>query len=165
HVSPYQIAYDPLYGIRPSLVEEYLIYFGIVSAISLSLVLLAIVRARAVLIRASGKQTQARSRWPKITALFARSWLGSSPRSPGRNPIVWREWRQKPSLWVKSFWLVFIGGALLFSIDAILEILTTPLATAPVLRTLNGAQSFPAWVNSLLVGIGLFLVCIGTVTR
>jgi hypothetical protein len=113
-VNPYWLTLEPIVSPASDQLEEIWLFLGGTMGLSLVLVLLAAWRLRAAALNSSGRA-------------LARSWLSRLPSfrplvSLDANPVFWRECRmQQPSRWLRLLWGLYVAGAVLFSVMAVVE--------------------------------------------
>jgi ABC-type transport system involved in multi-copper enzyme maturation permease subunit len=126
--------------------SHYLWFITVTGAISVFLVVLSILRIRAVCTRES-----VRKRSRLMSELGRQSlWRVLAHRLPwinpslDRNPVLWREWRRhRPSTWARGVMAIYVGLSLFFSI------LTIVWGGRPAL-----------FVNGLQVAVGLLFLSV-----
>jgi ABC-type transport system involved in multi-copper enzyme maturation permease subunit len=152
--NPFDLALAPTY--RPRDVHL-LVYVGFVLAmlgLSALLVVVAILRLRAVAIgQADGSFVRHRGR--RLNFRFGRLRIASTP-SLDDNPSLWYEWhRTRPTPWIRKLLRLYAGSAIAFSAIAILD----ALAMGGVIR-----GWIASYVNAFMVAIGLPLLVITATT-
>ncbi len=136
--------------------------------LSLSVILagVATARVRAVAARAGGPvanpwwwragtrvMTFPGRTWP-ISALSRRRWRWRINPTLDGNPVLWREWhRNRPSRWGRTLWLLFVVGAVGFSLLSVWAVWFH-----------HGDEEFACLVNALSVSVGLLMVLAPAVT-
>ena len=125
--------------------------------LSVVLVFSAVRRVRrAATTEINGKKRLFRAALPLLTA-FERAWAALAGLIPAPaldgNPVLWRDWhRNRPSVWTRRIWGVYIGGAVFCSGVAAIE-------------GLQGSMPrMSPWVNGFQVAVGLLLLSVGAAT-
>lgn len=150
--NPYLLAFEPY--LRPGkwCLDTQTEYLGIAVAVSAVLVVLAVLRVRAVTIRQGGRPQRTRQRGRRLWPSLLR-WL-PGPSLDG-NPILWREWhRRRLSFWSGLAWALYWGLTIFFSF----------LAISGYFDPLNRQRELPAVVNAFQVPTGLLLLILTAVT-
>jgi ABC-type transport system involved in multi-copper enzyme maturation permease subunit len=149
--NPYYLCFAPYTDPGSVGIQEFANFFACCLGLSTILILFAIFRIRAVIVRHGSVVTKTKRR---------RRWRFRLPRLPGPsldgNPVLWREWhRQKPSRWVRAVWIVYTLGALGFSVYSFSE---SVWGKDPFMRQIG------VIANAFQVSIGLLLVSVTSVT-
>ncbi len=149
--NPFFLAFCPYLKPGNAWLATQLAFLGACLLLSLSLVVLAIYRIRAVALRHMSYQAHP-PRPPRVGNRFRAVWRGLPGPSLDGNPVLWREWRrQRPSRWVRGVWWLYLTVAVIFSGLTLVDSGNRRLIFAP-------------WVNALQIPIGLLLLTIGSVT-
>ena len=149
--NPYYLCFAPYTDPGSVGIPEFAYFFASCLGLSTILVLIAIFRIRAVIVRHGSVVAKTKRQ---------RRWRFRLPRLPGPsldgNPVLWREWhRQKPSRWVRAVWILYTLGALGFSVYSFVA---SVFDKDPFLRQIG------AIINAFQVAIGLLLVSVTSVT-
>jgi ABC-type transport system involved in multi-copper enzyme maturation permease subunit len=150
---PFRLAFLPYLRPGANALPWQVGFLGVTLALSAALVLLAVLRLRAVTLRQAGRPARA----PRPSPLARR--LGFPPRwlpapSLDFNPVLWREWqRRRPSRWMRLVWLTYGLAAAFFTLFALVQ----TFGTFP-------RSPLSAWVGGLQVAFGLLLVTVDSAT-
>jgi ABC-type transport system involved in multi-copper enzyme maturation permease subunit len=100
------LVFAPYYQPGFASAADFVVFAGVVLALSAALVVLVIARLRRVIVADSGRQQKPARVWiPELKRIFP-SW--PSPTLDG-NPVLWREWhRNRPSKLGRRFWAVLL---------------------------------------------------------
>jgi len=129
-------------------------FVGVSLALSALLVLLAVLRVRAVAVRQMSRSEQKRGSRPfRSFSDFWWRWL-PGPSLDG-NPVLWREWyRKRSSRWIRVVWTLY----------AVLAVTFTILVLSQISSQTRTFGAFATIVSALQVAIGLLLVSVAAVT-
>jgi hypothetical protein len=147
---PFLVAFLPYLRPGAGALSEQAAFLGITLALSASLMILAVVRVRAVALRQAGRPARGSGKWKILSPWRAFTRCLPGPSLDG-NPVLWREWwHRRPSRWARLAWLLYGLVATLVSL----------LAVYVVFGNNPWGPGVCAWVNALQVSIGLILVCV-----
>jgi ABC-type transport system involved in multi-copper enzyme maturation permease subunit len=150
--NPFFLAFLPYLRPGTRCLDGQALFLGITLALSAALAVLAVLRLRAVALGQAGRPARLRP-GGALAGLRWRDLRLPGPSLDG-NPVLWREWhRRLPSRWARLAWLVYGGLALVFSLLAVAQSLTS-----------TGPQPLVPWVNALQVPFGLLLLSVTSVT-
>jgi len=142
-IDPLRMTFLSYFSPGSPFLEDQTAYLVGCLALSVALVLYAVASVRRAVIRNSSAPV-----WRKTAR-----WLNWSSRLPGpsldSHPVLWREWRRRPSRWIRCVWLAYTLLALLFSV----------LAAAERLKS-TAYIAMPPLVNGIQVFAGLLLVSV-----
>jgi ABC-type transport system involved in multi-copper enzyme maturation permease subunit len=145
---PFRIAFRPYLRPGTPCLDEQAYYLLACLGIAAALLLVAVFRVRAVVVRSQGRAAL------RTTRRAGRRWGLLPGPSLDENPVLWREWhRRRPSWWLRLVWTAYVVAALVFSALAVYERLTT-----------NGWLLAPRLVNGVQVAVGLLLASVSSVT-
>ncbi|MFO0956847.1 MAG: ABC transporter permease subunit [Isosphaeraceae bacterium] len=145
---PYRVAFAPY--IRPGTggLPDALKFLGGTLAASLVLAGLCIWQLRPVVIRQWGRSKPEGGLWRRFTARFSPIGLRIPSPRLDFNPVLWREWhRNRPSGWTRILWGVYFGVGGAFGVMAWF-----------------GSAGVGAWVNGLMVSVGLLMLSVSAAT-
>ena len=149
---PFRLAFAPY--LAPGSVgwAEYLEFLGVTSAASGALVVLAVLRLRAVCTRDQVRRRSLPRQCPWRTARWLRGLASHLPApSLDVNPVLWREWhRNRPSRWSRLVAAVYAVAAV------------ACVAAAVVSRP--GLSMIPPVLNAFLVSLGLLMLSVTAAT-
>jgi ABC-type transport system involved in multi-copper enzyme maturation permease subunit len=149
--NPFELAFLPYLWPGTAALPAQALFLGITLAVSAVLVVVAVRRMRAVLLRQMS--APARRPWRRRRSVW--SYL-PGPSLDG-NPILWREWRhRRPSAWARIVWAAYAILATFFSLSAMASV-QSPVP--PIFLPL-----FAAFVNGFQVCTGLLLLSVNSVT-
>jgi ABC-type transport system involved in multi-copper enzyme maturation permease subunit len=150
---PFRLAFLPYLRPGTNALPPQACFLGATLALSAALVLLAVLRLRAVTLREASRPARA----PRPSLLTRR--LGFRPGwLPGPsldfNPVLWREWqRRRPSRWLRLVWLTYGLVAAFFTLFTLAQ----SFGTTP-------RSPLSAWVGGLQVAFGLLLLIVDSTT-
>jgi ABC-type transport system involved in multi-copper enzyme maturation permease subunit len=150
---PFRLAFLPYLRPGTDALPAQAAFLGVTVALAAALVLLAVLRVRAVTLYQASRSAGAPRRSLLTRRLgFRPAWLPGP--SLDFNPVLWREWRRRrPSRWMRLVWLFYGLTAAAFSVYALVEMLQQ-----------RPRSPLSAWVNGLQVAFGLLLLTVGSVT-
>ena len=152
--NPFQLAFLPYSrGGESNLMPSCWFVLGAL-AFTVVLMTVAIYRLRAVTLRQMNQPARRPKRLWRL--LNPANWLRWIPGPPlDLNPVLWREWhRNRPTGWTQVLWFVYAGAGVVF------------VGTAIYMRFSDKpmAQGMAAWINGMLVAVGLLLVSVSSVS-
>jgi len=150
---PFYLAFAPYWWPGRVGWGDYLTFLGVTTSLSAALVLVAVLRLRAVCARGDVPKTRGRRPWAIRPFPAARARLARAVRCQGPsldwNPVLWREWhRNQSSRWTQVVGTLFATLATIFS----------------VISVSYGSIVLMVFVNAFQVSIGLLLLSVSAAT-
>ena len=146
---PYRLAFAPYWHPGSVGPEDYLAFLAATWGLSAVLALIAWWTMRRACTRDADRGATRRRRLPAgLEAMTGnvRRVLDRAGPSLDFNPVLWREWhRNRPARWARFVALLFLVGALTFSMIAISR---------------YGGRGTAPWVNALQLAIGLLMLSV-----
>jgi len=173
-INPFPIAFAPFVDSRPGLAEP-LTYLTGCLGLSAGLVALAIASVRAFGVRQLARPARTRNWMRKLPTL--RAWKDRLPSpSLDNHPVAWREWKgSRTATWARVVWSIYGLLTLILLVSALDWMLSAHSSVylggehwgEEIRLVLTGraeASRFLALMLGAIVGIGLFLVSLTSVT-